>query len=266
MSSTTTAARARTASTPAGRLRSLARAELTLLMRNRTTLFMALAMPPFMVAAIWSSMDRVNLADTGLTAGGMVMTGGIGMVLLLVVYANLVAAFVARREERVLKRLRTGEVPDREILAGTALPSVALALTQCVLLVLAGAVLLDLTAPQRPGLLLAGVVLGVVMMVLLAVATTAFTRTVEAAQITALPLLMVSAVGSGLFVPFELLPDQTAAVLRLLPLSPVMELVRYGWLGGLDGTETLRALGLAVAWTALAVFAVRRWFRWEPRQ
>ncbi|MGH3324906.1 MAG: ABC transporter permease, partial [Streptomyces sp.] len=32
------------------------------------------------------------------------------------------------------------------------------------------------------------------------------------------------------------------------------------------GLDTARALGVAVLWTVLAVFAVRRWFRWEPRR
>jgi ABC-2 type transport system permease protein len=47
--------------------------------------------------------------------------------LLPVVFYNVVIALVARREELVLKRLRTGEVRDAEILAGTAAPAVALA-------------------------------------------------------------------------------------------------------------------------------------------
>ncbi|MER6105530.1 ABC transporter permease [Streptomyces sp. NPDC001832] len=255
-----------TGTTMSGRLNALGRAELTLLARNRTAIFVALLVPMAMVAAMKSTLDQIDLAGTGLTVAGAALTGGIGMVLMQVVYMNLVAAYVARREDLVLKRLRTGEITDREILAGTALPSVALALAQTVLMVLAGAVLFGLGAPKRPELLVAGLLLGVVLLTALAAATSAVTRTVQTAQITTLPLFLVSMVGSGLFVPLEVLPDRVASVCEMLPLTGVMTLVRAGWLGGADGQDLLGAGLAAVAWTVLAVFAVRRWFRWEPRR
>lgn len=248
------------------RIAALGRAELTLLTRNRTALFTALLLPVGMVWAMRSAMDGVDLSESGLGSHEAVMTSGPVMVLILVVYTNLIAAYVARREELVLKRLRTGEVRDAEILSGTAVPSAVLALGQCVLLVVAAAALLDLRAPRRPDLLVVGLLLGTVALAALAAATAALTRTVESAQITALPLMMVSFVASGMFVPLQLLPDPLAAVCRLLPVTPVVDLVRAGWLGGATGPEVLRALALAVAWTVVSVFAVRRWFRWEPRR
>ncbi|MDT0345036.1 ABC transporter permease [Streptomyces litchfieldiae] len=247
------------------RMRALGRAEMTLLLRNRTALFVALLMPVGMVGMSWSSSRELDLAGTGLSRGEAVLTGGVGLVLVMVVYLGLVPTYVARREERVLKRLRTGELTDAEIMAGTALPAAALAVAQCVVLVASGSVVLDVAAPRQVPLLIVGLVMGVVLLTACAAATASFTRTVESAQITGLPLLMVSVVGSGLYVPLEVLPDRVADVCRLLPLTAVVELIKGGWLGGLDGTGLLRALGLAVAWTALAVFAVRRWFRWEPR-
>ncbi|MDK1473040.1 ABC transporter permease [Streptomyces sp. 549] len=256
------AARTRTA----GRLLSLSRAELTLLARNRTAVFTALLMPLGMVLLLRVSLGGGELEGSALTGSSAVVTGGIGVVLVLVVYINLVAAFVTRREELVLKRLRTGEAADVEILTGTAVPSALLAFVQVAVLVVAGTLVFGLAVPRRPDLLLAGLVLAVVTLTALAAATAAFTRTAESAQITALPLMAVSFFGSGMFVPLDLLPDQVASVCGYLPMTPVMDLVRYGWLGAESGVEPLRALGLAVAWTALSVFAVRRWFRWEPRR
>ncbi|MFE4799851.1 ABC transporter permease [Streptomyces sp. NPDC056708] len=255
-----------TSTTMSGRLNALGRAELTLLARNRTAVFVALLVPLAMVAVMKSTLEQVDLGGTGLTVAGAALTGGIGMVLMQVVYMNLVAAYVARREDLVLKRLRTGEIADREILAGTALPSVALALAQTALVVLAGAVLFGLGAPERPDLLVAGLLLGVVLLSALAAATSAVTRTVQTAQITTLPLFLVSMTGSGLFVPLEILPDRVASVCELLPVTGVMMLVRAGWLGGAGGYDLLGAGLTALAWTVLAVFAVQRWFRWEPRR
>ncbi|MFD3656272.1 ABC transporter permease [Streptomyces sp. NPDC058620] len=255
-----------TGTTVAGRLNALGRAEVTLLVRNRTAVFVALLMPLLMIFAMKSMLEQVDLGGTGLTVEGAALSGGLGMVLLQVVYMNLVAAYVARREELVLKRLRTGEVSDREILTGTALPAVLLALAQCVLIVVVGTVALDLGAPQRPELLILGLLIGLVMLSALAAATSALTRTVQTAQLTTLPLFFASMLGSGLFVPLEILPDLAASLCELLPVTGVMTLVRAGWLGGVPGDEVAGAGLTAVAWTVLGVFAVQRWFRWDPRR
>lgn len=246
------------------RLRALGRAEMILLIRNRTAVFTSLLMPLGFVLLMRTSAGSAT-ENSALGANSLVMTGGIGIVLILVIYVNLVAAFVTRREELVLKRLRTGEASDAEILAGTAMPSAALALAQCVLLILAGTLALDIDLPQQPVLLLLGLLLGTVTLTALAAATTAITRTTESAQITSMPLMMLTFFGSGLLIPLDVLPDTVATVCELLPVTPVMDLIRYGWLGESSGAEPLTALALAPAWTALSVLAVRRWFRWEPR-
>ncbi|MFV0129076.1 ABC transporter permease [Streptomyces sp. HMX112] len=249
-----------------GRLAALGRAELVLLVRNRYALSMALLMPVLMVGALWSSFDRIDLGGNGMSAVGATLSGGIGMVLLFVVHVNLVSAYVARREELVLKRLRTGEASDREILTGTALPAAVLALGQCALLVAGGVVLLDVPAPRRPELLVGGVLTGIVLLVVMAAATAALTRTVESAQLTTMPLLLVSSIGSGLFVPLEVFPGTVASVAELLPLTGVMTLVRAGWLDGGNPGEPAGAAAVSLAWVMISVFAVRRWFRWEPRR
>ncbi|MEV3949057.1 ABC transporter permease [Streptomyces halstedii] len=270
MTGTTTAGRdavkAGRSTTVAGRLNALGRAELTLLLRNRTTVFLVLMMPVLLILVMRSTLQEIGLEESGLTVAGASLSGGIGMVLLQVVYMNLVSAYVARREELVLKRLRTGEVSDREILVGTALPAVLLALLQSALIVSVGTLAFDLSAPRRPGLLVLGVLLGCVLLTALAAATSALTRTVQTSQLTTLPLFLVSMLGSGLFVPLDLLPDAAASVCELLPLTGVLTLVRAGWLGGVPGHDVLGAALTALAWTALAVFAGQRWFRWDPRR
>ncbi|GGZ16980.1 ABC transporter permease [Streptomyces nitrosporeus] len=255
-----------TSTTVAGRLNALGRAELTLFVRNRTAVFIALLMPLLLIFVMRSTLEEIDLGPSGLTAAGASLNGGIGMVLIQVVYTNLVAAYVARREELVLKRLRTGEVSDSEILTGTALPAGLLALVQSVLIVVVGTFAFDLTAPHRPDLLVLGLLLGVVLMTALAAATSAVTRTVQTAQLTTLPFFLVSMLGSGLFVPLEVLPDLAASICELLPMTGVMTLVRAGWLGGVPTGDVVGAVLNALAWTVLAVFAVRRWFRWDPRR
>uniref|UniRef100_A0AAU2JPH5 Transport permease protein n=1 Tax=Streptomyces sp. NBC_00049 TaxID=2903617 RepID=A0AAU2JPH5_9ACTN len=246
-----------------GRITALGRTELTLLVRNRAALSVALLMPLLMVFVLRSSLTGL---DGEAAIGEATLTGGIGMVLILVVYLNLVSAYVARREELVLKRLRTGEASDLEILAGTALPAAVLALGQTAVLVVAGATALDVRMPRNPLLIVLGVLAGVVLLAGMSAVTSAVTRNVESAGITTMPLFLLTVLGSGLFVPLDSMPDAVASACELLPLSGVMTLVRAGWSGGAETGELLGAAVTALAWIMITVFAVRKWFRWEPRR
>ncbi|MFF6875210.1 ABC transporter permease [Streptomyces sp. NPDC012474] len=266
MSATQTTPRPATAmTTPLSRMTALARAELTLLGRTRGALVAALFVPLVMPVSVRSAAEEMDLAGAGLSTGTLVLPAAVGFSLLFAVYSVLVGVFVVRREELVLKRLRTGELRDAEILAGSALPAVLTGLAQCLLLTAGCVALLDLSAPSAPHLVVLGLLLGLVMCAALAAATAGFTRTAESAQATPMPLLLVSMIGSGMFIPLELLPDRVASVCELLPLTPVVTLVRGGWTGNLSGYEALGALATAMAWILIGVFAVRRWFRWEPR-
>lgn len=252
--------------TPLTRMKALARAELTLFGRSKGSLFAVLFVPAVMPLSLFGALENMDLDEVGLTVGTVVLPAAIGFSLLFAVYAALVGVFVARREELVLKRLRTGELRDAEILAGSALPAGATGVVQSLLLAVGCTLLLDVPLPRAALLPVIGVLLGIVLCGALAAVTAGLTRTAESAQITPMPLLLVSMFGSGTTVPLEVLPDRLALVCHALPLTPVVTLVRGGWTGNLSAVEALGAVGAALAWTAVAVFAVRRWFRWEPRR
>ncbi|ARF56168.1 ABC transporter permease [Streptomyces gilvosporeus] len=255
------------AETGAGaRLLALGRAELTLLGRNKTALYMMLVIPVMLAIAMRQTLGGMNLPGRGLSVAATLLPATLGYVLLFGIYSNMTGAYVARREELVLKRLRTGELRDLEILAGTALPAVVLGLAQCVLLVLLGGVVLKDGLPEAPHLLIAGVLIGTVVVVAFAAVSSALARTTEAAQLVVLPLMMLSLGGSGMVVPLDALPDLLGSLLELLPLSPVMALIRAGWTGGAGAGEILKHLAVGLVWAGIAVFAVQRWFRWEPRR
>lgn len=253
------------------RVAALGRAEMLLLRRNKVLIFNALLVP------IGAALLLAPLAeDIGPRATATVVGVFSAMLLLFVVYYNLLSSYVSRRDELVLKRLRTGECRDGEILAGTALPAVTIALGQIVVLVAVGAAVLDLPLPVNAPLLVFGVLAGCVVFTALALLTTLWSRTVESVQVTALPVVFVCLLGSGVVVPLEVLPDAVAQIGRLLPLTPVVELIRLGWLGSVDGSASLGFLGtleaaavpaaVALGWVVLGVVAVRRYFRWEPRR
>ncbi|MFF4181599.1 ABC transporter permease [Streptomyces sp. NPDC001691] len=250
----------------ADRMKALGRAELTLLGRNKSALFTVLVLPSLLTVSMYSAVHSLDLKQTGLTVGTVLLPGSLGYVLLFAVYSTLSGVYVVRREELVLKRLRTGELRDLEILAGAALPAVLIGLAQSVLLAVGGSVLMDVAVPGTLWLAVVGLLLGMVLMGALAAATAAFTRSAEGAQIAVMPLMMLSIAGSGMVVPLDVMPGQLASVCELLPLTPVVSLIREGWAGGAGPGEVLRQLLVMVVWTFIAVWAVRKRFRWEPRR
>ncbi|GLY49985.1 ABC transporter permease [Lentzea sp. NBRC 102530] len=227
-------------------------AELKLFWRNRTALFNSLLMPLLLVPVL-IAVDA---------SGVPLVIGLVGFALLMAVYYNLVTTFVARREELVLKRLRVGELTDPEILVGAALPSVVIALGQMVLYCLVVAVVTGVDLPSRPWFLLLGVLGGVAIFVLLAAASSAFTRTVEMAQVTSLPILMACLFGSGMMFPLTNLPEVLAKVLQYLPLTPVLQLLNAAWADG----PVIKPLTVVAVWIVLGTYAVQKWFRWDPRR
>ena len=251
------------------RVAALARAEAVLLRRNPSALAGALVGPLSLVLIPLANSPAPG-SEGNPGAGAELLVGLTTFSLILGVYYNLVTALVARRDEFVLKRLRTGEIADAEILLGTAAPGVLIAWGQIGIGVVAGFLLLDLRAPDNPAwLLLAGVglVAGTALCILLAAAVTAVTGTVETAQLTATPLLVLSLTFSGALFPLADLPGVWPWITQCLPLSPVVDLVRLGLTGSpSSGDAVPRAVLILGLWFVAGAWSVRRWFRWEPRR
>lgn len=253
------------------RVLGLARAELTLLRRNRMQMVTALLMP-LAVPFLYVPIARQGGTPEALAAGLGTM---FVIALLFIVYYNLLSAYVARRQDLVLKRLRTGEASDAAVLGATAVPALLVAALMIVVMSAISIPLLDLPLPQNPLVLVAGLVLGAAVMVPLALMTANITRTVEAAQVTCLPLMAVLVIGAGAALPLELMPDWFVRLIGLVPSAPITELVRLGWLGidasgaAVAGTELWTTLAaqsaILLAWLALGLWFVGQHFRWEPR-
>lgn len=276
MTTTTSPAPAPTAPTGPGRLRrtaALARAEVRLFLRNRTAVVNSVLLPLLLVAAV-PALDLGG--DGAIAVGPQLLVTAIGVTLVFLTYYNLLTTFVARREELVLQRMRTGELTETEVVLGIAVPTLLVTVGQTAVVAAGIVVVGEWSAPVDVVLPLLALVGGAVLMVVLAAASTAFTRTAESAQITALPLLVISTGLCGMFVPLSSLPEGLAAVARFLPLTPIVELAQLGLAGvtwdgetvDLAGAWSGAALPLAVlaGWLVVGTVLARRGFRWAPRR
>lgn len=257
----------RTRGSATRRFGALVAGEARILLRNKTSVFTAVAMPFVMAFAFAGfSMDRAGL--------GVVLTMTlVGTALMFVVYYTMVTSLVARREQLVLKRLLAGEPTPLEILLAPAVPLWALFVVQS-LVAVGGAILLGASVAQPWALALA-VIGGATTWTALAIWSATWTRTVESAQLTTLPFILISLLLSGFSLPLSLLPEFAQDIAHWLPMTPVVDLINLGYGGvGIDGTvlagpDLIRAtLGMLlplVLWTGFGVWQGLRSFRWDPR-
>lgn len=255
------------------RTMSLAAGEMRMLLRNKTAITNVMIVPLLLLGTL-AAVNGFDGANTGI--GNAVLIAGVILAIGYVVYYNLVTTFVARRESYVLKRMRTGPTSDAGIIAAASVPSVVLAFLQVIVVLVALIVL-----GHAPGLVnvvpvIVAIVLGTLAFGGLALISTGFTRTAETAQITTLPVLMISLGLSGMFFPLHVLPDVLARIAHYTPGAAIVDLLNIGVAGtGVDGeqlavsdtwTAMLQPAGILVAWTAIGAYYLGKSFRWEPRR
>lgn len=251
-----------TATTPGSRRRilGLSKANALLVARNRMTLLYAAVFPLLPLLLLFEG--------DGETARHLpILSACLLTALLFPVYYNLLSMVVTRRDELVLKRMRTGEVRDGELLLGMALPGVAVALMTMGVMTGLGAAL-GVALPANIVLVGLGVLLAAATFAALALWTAAWTRNAEAAQLTSLPVFALILV--GLFT--ELMPERLSAVAERTPGYALTDLLSVGWFadeGSLSFAETWTAgtepLLVLAAWGLAAGWLAARTMRWEPR-
>lgn len=247
------------------RVLGMSRANALLLTRNRMTLAYALVFPLLPLALLFAS-DRGDE-----TAGIPALTNVVMIGVLFPVYYNLLSMTVTRRDELVLKRFRTGEATDGEILTSMALPGAVVMVFLSVLAVV-GASAFGQPLPTNAIVLGVGVLAAIACFVGLAFWTAAWTRNAEAAQITSMPVVIVAIAGSLR----PIFPESWHPFVDWTPGAAIDGLVRVGWFAqdrdsgsALSFAETFTSSGqpivALVVWAVLAGWLATRAMRWEPR-
>lgn len=260
-----TTATAHATSSSASRVIALATSELRLILRNRTVLVTA-AILPLAMGGFFAYSFKSN--DLGPTGTSMAIAAQISVVLAMGIYVTATQTFVARRHSRVLKRLRTTGLSDREVLVGVVAAPVVIGIVQ-LLIFIPFNVATGTPAPVDVLALVLAVLAGILLGVTAALATSVITPSPERAQITTLPLTFLM-LGGAIAASITVLTGWWEA-LALLPGAAIGSFVRFGMAGGMTdpGASGLPAVVLPlvslVVWpVVLGVLAFRK-FRWDPR-
>lgn len=232
----------------------VARAELTMLARNRVVAVCALLMP--LAFAVY----LVAMRDT-FGGGGPVAALQVVVMAAFGVYITATTTLAGRRQTLFLKRLRSGALPDRAVLAGLLLPVVGVNLAQIV--VVLGVVAATGSAPSQVVVVLAAVLAVEAMFLALALATWGVTTSPEHAQVTTVPLFLLT-LGAAAWTLLTGV-DDLAAVKLALPGGAAAALVSEAWTSGVTAACALLLLGPTLGWAAVGLLVTRATLRWEPR-
>ena len=254
-------------------LAALSAAEFTQFRRNKTLVFTALVFPVAMPLGLFllTSRDGATAEVAGATFDMYAL-----FALMFVQFYTVLSLVTTRRGEGVLKRLRTGEAADWQILTAPTIPGVAI--TAATATVVAAVVYgFGAPAPVNPLLMILGLAAGSVLFALLALATSAFTKNAEAAQITSLPVIALAMIGAGNI--RAALPDRASELLGYTPFAAISDLINMGVAGktavaGADApatdfagsfSEVGQPLATLTVWTVIAIALVYKCFRWDDR-
>lgn len=236
------------------RIAAIARSELLLLLRNKVMLVNALIMAPAMVVfviAVFPVRPEGSLLLSQMTLWAASF----------VIYYNLTSIFVSRREEGVFARMETGEASKWEALIAASVPSVAIAAIQVVAAAIAGKFWLGGTVAAHPVQGIVGFVFVTVTFVALAAATTSFTSSVEAAQLTTMPILFALLLTSGLLLPAEMFPQPVRIAISYNPLAALEDLLTES-----DSVRAVPALGVLALWSIVGCLLARRCMSFSIRR
>ncbi|MGB3770803.1 MAG: ABC transporter permease [Rhodococcus sp. (in: high G+C Gram-positive bacteria)] len=247
------------------RTRRMTAFETGMIFRQRNTLLATILAPVFV---LFFPVISPPVDDTGWIVLMAPMTV---LVLVFSVYINGATIVAARRENQVLKRLRTSELTTTQLVVSMTTPLVGLGIVQ-VGIVLAGVKLLGGPLPAYPAVIAAAALATALLSVVAGVAIGSMSPNSERVQYAVMPLLLLAAIGSNLvmapgvdpqmrsyllFAPFTAAVDlvaRSSAVMSSLPSTP------------LPVPPIVFDLAVTGFWVAaFALIAVATW-RWEPRR
>lgn len=236
----------------------IALSELFQMFRNRAVLINTLIIP--LLASVYFIYNREVFDTFG-------SNGHIGAMLVFTIgafslYAGSVTILAARRQNLLLKRLRSSAASDPAILSGLVTPITLVSLAQVGVILIAFAAVTD--TPVDLVLLMVAIGAIFAMALALGMATAGLTSSPEQAQVTTLPLSL-GLIGVSIWIAASGTESMTV-LKRLVPGGAATELVANAWDGGVPLEDSLLLLVPTLGWVVVAIMIATRLFRWEPRR
>ncbi len=180
--------------------------------------------------------------------------------------AGLGILVVGRRENGLLKRLRSTPLPPATLLAAWVVSIVLVFALQSVALVGLGVLVFGADAPPRPLSLAVALAIGAASFAAMGFAAASLIRSADGASAVMNVIVLPMAFLSGGFGPARDLPTFLEAIADVLPLTYFIDLVEAIVVDGDAVWSHPDDVAVVAAWGAAGLVVAARKFRWEPRE
>jgi ABC-2 type transport system permease protein len=202
----------------------------------------------------------------GVPASQALLAGLIGYGAANTAFAGLAIQLVLRRENAILKRLRSTPLPASTFVAALLASTLLVFVLQTATLFVIGRVLYGTPFPGRILSLALVIVLGSLVFAALGVATAGLIRSGEGSSAVVNFVLLPMAFLTGSFGPTHRYPAFLRALGDVLPLKYFVQLMNDVYLHGREMWTRPGAIGVLAAWGVVGLAVAARRFRWEPRE
>ncbi len=170
---------------------------------------------------------------------------------------------VEQREKGILKRIGATPLPRWKLVGSNILLRLIVAAIDTVLIFGVGMVVFDVQITGNILAMAGFVFLGAGAFLALGFVLAAFLKTEEQAngvvQVVQMPLMFLS----GIFFPFDFMPDFLRNIARLLPLTYLGDALRQVMVNGTQVAPIGVDLAILAAWLVVCMGIAARSFRWE---
>jgi len=246
-----------------------ARAELTLLLRDKTVLFFSLFFPVVTVAffGYLNQGGQIRMpggGDRGVVSyASFLIAGGIGMVVSSAAFQNLSAALARQRDMGILKRLGGTPLRVRTLITAKMLVAAAVILAQALIMVAMNVLLFKAELEGSPFWALVVLILGVVTFSTMGIALAGLCRNADVASAAGMAIALPMQFLCGTFFPLEAMPSLLRQIARALPLTYFVDALRGAMLTGGGPGEYTKDWTIVLGCLAIAFAVAVKTFRWE---
>lgn len=202
----------------------------------------------------------------GVPAPQALLAGLIGYGCANTAFAGLAITLVLRREQGILKRLRSTPLPPPVYVSAQLASSLIVFALQTVALFVLGRVLHGTPFPGPLVSLVLAIVLGSMVFAALGVATASLIRSGEGSSAVVNFILLPMAFLTGAFGPTRHYPTFLRGIGDVLPLKYFVDLINAVYLHGQEIWAKPLDLGVLAVWGAGGLLVAVFKFRWEPRE
>lgn len=239
------------------------RSEQLVFWRSREAAFFIFAFPLLLyvlLSSVYSGRIR------GYPAPEALLAGLIGYGCANTAFAGLAIQLVLRRENGILKRLRSTPLPPATYVGSLLVSTLVVFALQTLALFLLGRAFYGTPFPSDVASLVAAIVIGAAVFAALGTATASVIRSAEGSSAVVNFILLPMAFFSGSFGETRHLPAFLRAIADVLPLKYFIDLVNAVYLHGHGVWTRPQDLAVLAAWGAAGLAFTIFKFRWEPRE